>query len=54
MTKLWSVAQARFERLFGVEKAAALRDVLVVLAAPGFAEAYRMGSGPGEATRAPL
>jgi DNA-binding MarR family transcriptional regulator len=52
-TKLWSKAQARFERLFGVEKAAALRDLLVGLAAPGFAEAYRMDSGPGDATKAP-
>jgi DNA-binding MarR family transcriptional regulator len=52
-TKLWSEAQARFERVFGVEKAAALRDVLVGLASPGFAEAYRRDPGPGEATKAP-
>jgi DNA-binding MarR family transcriptional regulator len=51
-TRLWSEAQSRFERVFGVEKAAALRDVLVGLASPGFAEAYRMDSGPGEATKA--
>src|SRR4051812_29208477 len=37
-TKLWSEAQGRFERVFGVEQAAALRDVLAVLASPGFAE----------------
>jgi len=52
-TKLWCLAQARFERLFGVEKAAALRDVLVGVAAPGFAVAYRMDSGSGKATKAP-
>ena len=52
-TKLWSEAQARFEHVFGVEKAAALRDVLVDLASPGFAEAYRMDSALGEATEAP-
>jgi DNA-binding MarR family transcriptional regulator len=52
-TKLWSEAQARFERVFGVEKAASLRDVLAGLASPGFAEAYRMEPGPGEATKAP-
>jgi DNA-binding MarR family transcriptional regulator len=52
-TKLWSKAQARFERVFGIEKAAALRDVLVGLASAGFSEAYRMDSGPGEATKAP-
>ena len=52
-TKLWSEAQARFEHVFGVEKAAALREVLVDLASPGFAEAYRMDSALGEATEAP-
>jgi DNA-binding MarR family transcriptional regulator len=52
-TKLWSEAQARFDRLFGDEKAAALRDVLVGLAAPGFAEAYRTNSAPGELTKGP-
>jgi hypothetical protein len=52
-TKLWSEAQARFERVFGVEKAAALRDVLVGLASPEFAEAYRMDSRPGGAKHAP-
>jgi DNA-binding MarR family transcriptional regulator len=52
-TKLWSEAQGRFERLFGDEMAAALRDVLVGLAAPGFAEAYRANSGPGELTKGP-
>jgi DNA-binding MarR family transcriptional regulator len=51
-TKLWSEAQEHFERVFGVEKAAALRDVLVGLASPEFAEAYRKDSRPGEATRA--
>jgi DNA-binding MarR family transcriptional regulator len=51
-TKLWCIAQARFERLFGAEKAAALRDVLVGLAAPGFAEAFRTDSRPDNATKA--
>jgi DNA-binding MarR family transcriptional regulator len=49
-TRLWSEAQARFERVFGAEKAAALRDVLVGLASTGFAGAYRTDSGTGEAT----
>jgi DNA-binding MarR family transcriptional regulator len=52
-TKHWSEAQARFERVFGVEKAAALRDLLVGLASPGFAEAFRMDPGSGEAAKAP-
>jgi DNA-binding MarR family transcriptional regulator len=52
-TKLWSLAQARFESLFGIEQATALRNALVGLASPGFAEAYRTDSGPGEATNAP-
>jgi DNA-binding MarR family transcriptional regulator len=51
-TRLWSEAQSRFEHVFGVEKAAALRDVLVALASPGFADAYRMDPGPGKATKA--
>jgi DNA-binding MarR family transcriptional regulator len=52
-TILWSEAHARFERVFGVEKAAALRELLVGLASPGFAEAFRMDPGPGKATKAP-
>ncbi len=38
---LWDQAQRNFEAAFGVEKAAALRDALALIAAPDFAEAFQ-------------
>lgn len=38
---LWHAAQARFERAFGAERAAALRETLAVIASDAFEEAFQ-------------
>jgi DNA-binding MarR family transcriptional regulator len=36
----WRVAQARFDRVFGAERSAEIREALAFISSPGFAEAF--------------
>jgi len=41
----WRVAQARFDRVFGTEKSAEIREVLAFISSPEFAEAFEKDHG---------